>query len=155
MKQTKQSPLGLYMIGIAALFLAGFFLLVVFGAQSYRNTVAGQTGNMQTRALLSYLATSVKANDMTGNVSVEEADVGRVLVVADGSTGFALRIYRYDGRLVEDYAELDAPLAPESAMSIGTTASFEAEKTEDGLLYLTTDEGTVMLRLRSEGGVIG
>ena len=53
MKEDNRSPLGLYTIGIAALFLAGFFLLVVFGAQSYRNTVAGQNGNMRSRALLS------------------------------------------------------------------------------------------------------
>ena len=48
--------LGLNMIGIAALFLAGFFLLVIFGAQSYRGTVAGRSGNMDDRALLAYLA---------------------------------------------------------------------------------------------------
>ena len=46
MKKEHRSPIGLYTIGVAALFLAGFFLLVVFGAQSYRNTVAGQNGNM-------------------------------------------------------------------------------------------------------------
>ena len=34
-KEDQKSPLGLYSIGIAALFLLGFFLLVVFGAQNY------------------------------------------------------------------------------------------------------------------------
>lgn len=151
MNKTDRSPLGLYMIGIAALFLAGFFLLVVFGAQSYRNAVSGQTGNMHTRALLSYLSTCVKANDEADGVSVTESEDGQVLVVADGTTGYALRIYRHDGALLEDYAKIDAPLAPDAAQVIGATEVFEAEL-EDDLLYVTTDAGHVMLRLRSEGG---
>ena len=72
MRKEHHSPIGFYTIGVAALFLAGFFLLVVFGAQSYRNTVAGQNGNMQSRALLSYLSTTVKACDAAGAVSLTE-----------------------------------------------------------------------------------
>ena len=59
MKREGTSPLGLYTIGIAALFLAGFFLLVVFGAQSYRDTVGGQNRNGEARAELAYLAAAV------------------------------------------------------------------------------------------------
>ena len=72
MKREGSSPLGLYTIGIAALFLAGFFLLVVFGAGSYRNTVSAQNDNMASRALLSYLSTTVKGHDSAGAVRVEE-----------------------------------------------------------------------------------
>ena len=57
MNKKGSSPFGHYMIGIAALFLAGFFLLVVFGAQSYRDTVSGQQDSMSARALSAYLAT--------------------------------------------------------------------------------------------------
>ena len=151
MKRQSSSPLGLYTVGIAALFLAGFFLLVVFGAQSYRNTVAGQNGNMASRALLSYLSTTVKGYDTRGAVRVEWGEDGTVLHIADGDTGFALRIYRHNGMLLEDYAAADTPLAPESAQAIGATERFEAAL--DGrLLRLQTDAGEVLLHLRSEGG---
>ena len=70
MRENK-TPLGLYTIGIAALFLAGFLLLVILGARSYRDTVAGQSANMATRSLLSYLATAVKASDTADAVTVE------------------------------------------------------------------------------------
>ncbi len=151
MKRQSSSPLGLYTVGIAALFLAGFFLLVVFGAQSYRNTVAGQNGNMSSRALLSYLSTTVKGYDTRGAVRVEQGEDGTVLHIADGDTGFALRLYCRGGMLLEDYAAADSPLSPESAQAIGATGSFEAVL-NGRLLRLRTDAGEVLLTLRSEGG---
>ena len=152
MKEQKSSPIGLYTIGIAALFLAGFFLLVVFGAQSYRNTVAGQNGNMKSRALLSYLSTTVKAYDAQNAVDIAaEAEAGRVLTLKDGSSGYALRIYQWDGVLREDYAPLDSPLRPEEAQPIGETARFAAEKLPGDLLKLETDAGSVLLHLRTGG----
>ena len=152
MRKEHYSPIGFYTIGVAALFLAGFFLLVVFGAQSYRNTVAGQNGNMQTRALLSYLSTTVKAYDAADAVSLaEDPEVGRVLVLADGTSGYAVRIYHRDGILLEDYAAADTALRPEEAQQIGMTERFEAEKLPGDVLKLKTDAGSVLLHLRSGG----
>ena len=45
MSREKSSPLGLYTIGIAALFLLGFLLLVVFGAGIYKDAVTGKDQN--------------------------------------------------------------------------------------------------------------
>ena len=151
MKREGSSPLGLYMIGIAALFLAGFVLLVVFGAGSYRDTVSGQNDNMQSRALLSYLSTTVKGYDAAGAVSLAEGPEGAVLILRDGDSGYALRVYRSGGMLVEDYAPQDAALRPEEAQGIGETARFEAAFAAPDLLSLTTDAGRVLLRLRSGG----
>ena len=150
MKREGTSPLGLYTIGIAALFLAGFFLLVVFGAQSYRDTVAGQNRNGETRAQLAYLAAAVKGCDSAGAVHIVEEQTGQILVLEDGDSGYALRIYRCRGVLVEDYAPLDAGLRPEEAQSIGVTALFTVERQGD-LLRLSTDAGQILLRLRSGG----
>lgn len=152
MKRKNGSPLGLYTIGIAALFLAGFFLLVVFGAQSYRETVNGQNGNMHGRALLSYLATTVRACDARDAVTVEERGGEQLLCIADGDTGYALRIYRHEGRLVEDYAAAGSPLDPDNAQVIGESGSFRVERPSDSLLRIYTDAGQVLLTLRSEGG---
>ena len=152
MKQEERSPLGFYTIGIAALFLAGFFLLVVFGAQSDRNTVSGQNDNMRSRALLSYFSTTVKGYDTAGAVSVRDSDYGQVLVIEDGGSGYGLRIYQYQGSLVEDYASLASALSPEEAQVIGETATFALRFQRDDLLSIETDVGNVLLHLRSEGG---
>jgi len=141
----------LFTIGIAALFLAGFFLLVVLGAKSYQNTVAGQSENNRVRALSSYLTAVVRANDGRGAVSVQQGEDGQILVIDDGS-GYSLRIYRHDGALLEEYAAREAALAPADAQVIAATGVFAIEKLSDGLLRVTTDAGSVLLHLRSEGG---
>ena len=153
-QRSGRSALGLYTMGVAALFLAGFFLLLIFGAQSYRRAVTGQYDNMDTRALLAYLSTSVHANDSAGAVTVEEdLDVGPVLVITDRSSGYALRFYRHEGSLLEDFAAAGSPLRPEEAQKIGRTERFEIERRSDRLLAVTTDAGSVLLCLRSgEGG---
>ena len=152
MRKEQHSPVGFYTIGVAALFLAGFFLLVVFGAQSYRNTADGQNGNMQSRALLSYLSTTVKAYDAAEAISLtEDPEVGRVMVLADGNSGYAVRIYHRDGILLEDYAAADTALRPEEAQQIGETRQFEAEMLPGNVLKLKTDAGSVLLHLRSGG----
>ena len=153
MKREHHSPLGYYTIGIAGLFLAGFFLLVVFGAQSYRNTVGGQNRNMHSRALLSYLATTVKAADTRDGIRVlEDPEVGPVLVLEDGNSGYAQRIYRFGCLLLEDYAGTDAPLRPEEAEQIGTAERFLPVLDANVVLKIETDAGKVLVHLRSGGG---
>lgn len=144
--------LGLMMIGIAALFLAGFFLLVVFGAQNYRGTVAERSGNMDDRALLAYLSTVAKANDRENSLALQkDAVYGDVLIIADGESGFAVRLYHADGALFEDYSRLDAPLSLESAQRIADTDRFEVFE-DGGLISVYTDAGRVLIHQRSGEG---
>ena len=154
MRKNTSSPLGLYVIGIAALFLAGFLMLVIFGAQTYRNTVGVQSGNNEMRATLSYIAAVVRASDTSEAVQVTEAALEdgtgtQVLSLADGDTGYALRIYCHGGKLMEEYARADAPLTPSASNVVGETGTFEVSR-EGGLLRVKTDEGSVLLHLRAE-----
>lgn len=155
MKERESSPLGFYMLGISALFLAGFLLLVVLGAMTYRNTAAGQEQNNQTRSLLAYLSVMVRANDAEGAVYIAETagpEDSEVLVIGDGS-GYAARIYRYQGYLVEDYGEEKGDFLPDEALKIGKTQEFALIPGPGGGLTARTDEGSVFLSLRSRGGI--
>ena len=149
MKHHRKNPTLFLSVGVMALFLAGFLLLVVFGARSYRDVVDSQYGNMDERALTAYLSASVKANDSSGAVSVEDSEFGQVLVVNDGRTGYALRYYRYNGQLAEDFARIGAPLDPDSAQLIAPTERFSVERGEGDLLIVTTDAGRAVLHVRS------
>lgn len=152
MKRTKRSYLGLYAIGVSALFLAGFFLLVIFGAHTYRGLVSAQAENNKDRALLSYFATCIGSNDQNGAVYIHDSEYGQVLEIPDGDSGYGLRIYCYDGKLMEAYASLTADLVPEEDIAIGQTQVFQAEMLENGMIRITTDAGSTLVRLRSEGG---
>lgn len=153
-KTSRSSLLGLYVIGIAALFMAGFLMLVIFGAQTYRKTVGIQNGNNDARATLSYISATVRAYDTAGAVRVtrermEDGSDTQVLSLADGDTGYVLRVYAWDGNLMEEYAREDARISTSASNVIGSTQTFEAEK-EGGLLRVRTDEGSVLLHLRAQ-----
>lgn len=145
MKQNGKNPMLLLSAGLAALFLLGFLLVVAFGARSYRDSVDSQYGNMDERALSAYLAAGIKANDSKGAVDIEDSAYGQVLVVTDAESGWALRYYRYEGQLVEDFARAGTPLAPEDAQQIAATEIFTVERGESGLLTVTTDAGRTLL----------
>ncbi|MCI8514487.1 MAG: DUF4860 domain-containing protein [Lachnospiraceae bacterium] len=149
MRSDGRSAVFFYRLGIAGLFLAGFFLLVVFGARTYRSIAAGQEQNGRARALLSYLSVCVKGNDTAGAVAVSETDEGPVLVIADGSSGYAVRIYRDGNRLLEDYGKTDAPLNPAGAQVIGETEVFSVEACSGGLFAVTTDAGRTLFHVKS------
>ncbi|MCI9278606.1 MAG: DUF4860 domain-containing protein [Lachnospiraceae bacterium] len=149
MRQDNRSPVTLMTMGIAGFFLAGFFLLVIFGAQVYQEIVGGQAQNNHTRELMGYLITCAKANDSEGSVMILEREEGPVLVIADGDSGYAFRIYRHEGALVEDYGALESDPNPGVAMVIGETEIFEVEDRGDGTFAVTTDAGVVLFHARS------
>ena len=144
---------GIYTMAVAGVFLAGFFLTVVFGAQTYREIAEGQSRNNEARALLSYISTCVRMNDTPGAVRVSREGGEPVLVIADGQSGYAIRIYRYGDSLVEDYGEADGALYPDMAQVIGETEEFRIEELENGAYAVVTDAGRVLFGLRSEKGV--
>ncbi len=155
MKRQSQ-PQAFFTLGIAGLFLAGFFLLVTFGAATYRQAVEGQAANNRTRALLSTLSTSLRAHDHAGGAEVrtgeEQGVEGPVLVIRDRDSGYALRLYRWEGKLLEDYGPAEGPLWPEEAQVLGETEVFRIEES-NGVPYAVTDEGKVPLLMRSGPGL--
>ncbi len=151
MKRDHGSLLGFYTIGIAMLFLAGFFMLIIFGTQNYHNAVAGQNNDMQSRAILSYLSTTVKGYDVQGTVNIEDSEYGQELVISDGDSGYELRIFCYEGKLMEEYVLQNTRYLLEDAQTIGETDTFDLSL-NGNILTIDTDEGRVLLCLRSEGG---
>ena len=71
-----------------------------------------------------------------------------VLSIADGSSGYGLRIYQYQGELLEEYGRLGEALYPENAQVIGETAAFEVEEVAERTFSVITDEGRVLFHAR-------
>lgn len=148
MKKESTRQFGLYALGIAAMFIGGFLMLVVFGATTYQRTVDLQDENYHTREVLSYLATSLKADQAT-QIYEAEIDGRQVLVINVGDTGYANRIYVNDGNLVEDFGRIGSSLDPENASVITTNEKFEISHVNN-LLVISTDEGDVKVNVRND-----
>lgn len=151
----KTSPLGYYTIGIAALFLLGFLLLIVFGAQVYQDAVTKQDQNNQTRALRSYLVSCVRSaaagdvelRDGAGTQGVES----EILVIRDGGTDYGLQVFLSDGQLTEVYGRLDQDPNPEMAQPIAATPVFDVEQISDEVFAVTTGAGRILLHAGGAG----
>jgi|GEM_PF-487500 len=135
-----------FAVGAAALFMAGFLLLVVFGAQGYRAAAGGQRSNAERRAHLSHIAAAVKSLDAAGAVDIFDGPQGQGLEVRDGY-GYSFKIYLYDGELVEEYSAEGQQPEPREAQSLGRSGKFEIVRDGD-LLNISTDAGELRLTLR-------
>lgn len=140
--------MGIFTIGIAALFLVGFLLLVFFGAVTYLRTVDSQNENNGERAILSYLSAVTKANDRADAVSVQDSEFGPMLVIRE-ENGFGIRIFHSDGKLLEDYSLLTLEPDAGDATVIAETDRFEISEIGPGIWQVRTDQGTGLFALRS------
>ena len=147
MEHDRNLPMALYTMGIACLFLAGFFLLVILGAGTYRSTVEGQQENNRTRALLSYISTCARTGGGAWAVDIVEAEGTQVLEIADGSSGYCFRIYSHEGCLLEEYGKAGTEIDPSLAMEIERTELFLVERLAEDVYAVTTDAGRVLFSM--------
>lgn len=136
----------LTVIVMAVLFLV-ILLLVVFSAVSYQKAVDIHDANNNTRAVLSYVITAVKANE-AGTAEVTERDGLPVLILTDAESGYEQQIYFKDGQVLESYGRAGAPLVPEDALVIGEAGSFEIGYLTENLLEIRTDAGNSYVHIR-------
>jgi hypothetical protein len=141
-----------------ALFLAVLFSLLlialVTGVRTYSSVAAAQSENSTSREGLELIANSVRANDAEGSIAVGEGPEGRSLVVVEKLTSgtYEVRTYLYEGKVVQEYAPAGNKYTPASATVLATSDSFDFTYA-DGLLTISTDQGTCEVALRNlEGG---
>ena len=124
---------------IAVLFLV-ILLLVVFTAKSYERGADVQAANDSQRVLCAYVATAVKDHS-SGEVTPQEFSGYPGILIEDGNTGFAHKLYMKDGDLLEEYSRTETPVNPDTASKIGETSQFEIAYISDDLLEIKTDQG--------------
>ncbi|MBQ6621412.1 MAG: DUF4860 domain-containing protein [Mogibacterium sp.] len=152
MRKEHRSMIGFYTIGIVALFIAGFMLLVVYGAHTYRDTVQSQNANSEMRSVFAYLQASVQGHGEDDIRVEQDPAAGTVLVIPESGTAFGQRIYLYEGQLINDYSRLDRELRPAEAQVLGPAEFFEITEGDGGLITIRTDAGQVLLHLGRKGG---
>lgn len=121
-------------------------------AGAYAVTDFWRQGDNRDRLLTAYLSGILKSGDEADAWSVTEGPYGQVLRITDAGSGYEIRLYRYDGKLVEDYGRSGSELAPETAQPIAATKIFEAYIAADGACRVYTDAGMVLAVPRSSYG---
>ena len=148
MRRDHDRILGIYTLAIALIFLAGFMLLVVFGARSFLAVSHSRQNGMNGRMLFSYIETLVRSSDSEDCLEIRETSFGDAIVITD-PTGYEFRIFHTDGAVYEQYCSPSIEMSTEDAQRIAFTGTFEPDLSEDGLLTVLTDSGRILVKLRS------
>ena len=113
--------------------------LVVFSARGYQHSAELQDRSGNTRAVLSYIVSSVRDSDFN-EISVEEVSGRECLVIS--CDGYEQKFYMDEGRLLEEYTEPGMGVDPAMALEIGKTGTLEFDIDDNGILTVKTDSGS-------------
>ena len=92
MKSSKWTISEIFSAAIMCVLFLAMLVLVMFAANAYKSSVHAQHRNNDTRAVLSYVVTAVKANK-TDDIKLEKIDGKDTLVIRDEQTGLEQRLY--------------------------------------------------------------
>jgi hypothetical protein len=95
----------IFILSLLCIFAIGSLLVVVLGANIYKEITSSMDSNFQFRTPLSYISTKVRQNDDYQSVRVEEKEGTDALVLSrtDGGEICETWIYEYDQSLCEVY----------------------------------------------------
>lgn len=132
---------GLSLFLAVAVFALMALLTMVLGASVYRSIVDRAEVNHEARTVMAYVTGKLRAAQ--GEVRLEMTEAGAdMLVLAEEIDGAAYetRIYAYEGRLYEVFADADLDFAPEEGQAIATLEAFSVTA-ENGMLRLSMRAG--------------
>lgn len=153
-RTVQHSMQGVFVFVLLGLFAVMSTLMVLLGAQMYRNTVDRSTANNEDRVLGAYVRSMIRAEDTRGAMVVGEYDGVKTLAMREDLDGepYVTWLYCYDGHMYECFTSDDGTFNPESGTAICPAQRFEPSL-ENGLLTVDMINGkgepeTVRVALR-------
>lgn len=143
----------LFILVLFGILTVSLVLVFALGTNAYQSLEQARTSGQQVRLQSSLLATTVRAMDEAGAASVGEGPEGPALVMTEqaGQGRYQIRLYQYQGKLVQEYTTAGMPYDPKAATVLCQTRKFSFT-VDRGLITLTTDAGKTYVALRSVGG---
>lgn len=143
-KHRKVFPLLLFCVFFIALLLA-----LIAGVTVYRLVSDVQAANVSHREGIELICNIVRANDAKGAVAVGDGPEGKSLAIVQNldSGTYETRLYLYKGSIVQEYSLAGTEYTPSKASKVTESSSF-AFTYDNGLLTVTTDQGTCEVALR-------
>ena len=153
-KTVQHSMQGVFVFVLLGLFAVMSTLMVLLGAQMYRNTVDRAAANNEDRVLGAYVRSMIRAEDAANAMETGEYDGVKTLAMREDLDGemYVTWLYCYDGQLYEWFTSDDGYFNPESGTAICPAQRFEP-RLENGLLTVDMTNGkgeqeTVCVALR-------
>jgi len=134
-KTVQHSMQGVFVFVLLGLFAVMSTLMVLLGAQMYRNTVDRSTANNEDRVLSAYVRSMIRAEDTSGAMEIGEYDGVKALAMREDLDGeaYVTWLYCYEGQMYEWFTSDDGEFRPESGTAICPAQRFEPSL-DNGLL---------------------
>ena len=153
-KTVQHSMQGVFVFVLLGLFAVMSTLMVLLGAQMYRNTVDRAAANNEDRVLGAYVRSMIRAEDAADAMETGEYDGVKTLAMREDLDGevYVTWLYCYEGQLYEWFTSDDGYFSPTSGTAICPAQRFEP-RLENGLLTVGMTNGkgvqeTVCVALR-------
>lgn len=153
-EDTPSSSRRVFPILLLCVFFAALLLALIAGVAVYKSTSDTQNRVNAQRESLGLITNVVRANDSTGAIATGEGPEGKSLVIVESldSGTYETRLYAYEGRILQEYSLASSPYTPEKASVVAESNTFSFNYA-NGLLAVTTDQGTAEVALRyTQGG---
>lgn len=150
---TKRDRSHVFTAILFALFLITLLFAITAGTNVYRSLHETADAADNARLGVNLIANTVRANDSIDSVAAGTGPEGQSLVLREhlSSGDYETRLYLYDGYVVQEYSLAGAAYTPDRATQIVESSQFSYTYA-NGLLSITTDQGTADVALRSVGG---
>ncbi len=139
----------LFVLALFVVFTLSALVLVILGANVYRQTVSYMGENYEARTAYSYLTEKVRQNDVYGSISVEELEGSRALVLTReiNDTTYATYLYLHQGSLRELFVRQGSNIGSDplsAGREILPLMDWEPEMADSHLLRinLTLEDGS-------------
>lgn len=151
----------LFVLALFGVFVLSALILVILGANVYKNTVASMSQNFESRTACSYITEKVRQSDLYDSISIGTLEGTQALVFTQEIQGslYGTYIYYDNGELKELFMREGSNIGNnplEAGTAIMELKDFSLEMINDKLLsvHLTTTKNetkTVYISLHSTG----
>jgi len=155
-RRSERASRRFFTIALLVVFFLALMGGLAVGVSVYSSVASTQAETNAMRMETGLVASIVRANDATDALGTGTGPEGPSLVMTERlSTGtYEMRIYLYEGQIVEEYSVAGTPCTPERAQALMPSESFDFS-ISGNLLTVTTDQGSVDIALRCAQGQTG
>lgn len=148
----------LFVLSLFCVFAFSSVVLILFGADIYKKTVASMDSNYASRTSVAYITEKIRQSDCYDSIFIDDTEGYERLMMTrkiDGLT-YATSLYEYDGYLYELFARTDIKLPPDAGQQVIPVSQLDFNLISDSLLCIsfvdeTQKSSTIYINLHSGG----
>lgn len=132
----------LFTLSLFCIFAATAFLVVIIGANAYRNIVQHMDDTYSTRTSLAYVTEKIRQHDAEGMLSLADINGNTVLILHDQSkeAAYDTYIYPYGNAVCELVLREGTEFSPDQGDPVVQVNNFTIEKIGNGFLNLSAED---------------